>query len=91
MLLAHADCHLVLIDIQEKLLPAMADAAGVTVSVRLMADAFDIELDEIRFFREFVLSDSSFETSGGLSIKPGVVESFADLPQVHCYMARPKR
>lgn len=59
--------------------------------VRFMADAYDIELDEIRFFREFVLSDSSFETSGGLSIKPGVVESFADLPQVHGYMARPKR
>ena len=39
--------------------------------VRFMADAHDIELDEIRFFREFVLSDSSFETSGGLSIKPG--------------------
>lgn len=36
-----------------------------------MAEAYGIELDEIRSFRESALSDSSFETSGGMSIKPG--------------------
>ena len=41
--------------------------------VRFMADAFDIKLDDIRFFREHVLAETSFETSGGLSIKSGQI------------------
>ena len=39
MLLTHADCHLVFIDIQEKLLPAMADSAGVLRNAVKLASA----------------------------------------------------
>ena len=39
MLLTHADCHLVLIDIQEKLLPAMAGSAGVLANAVKLATA----------------------------------------------------
>ena len=41
--------------------------------VRFMADAFDIKLDDIQFFREHAMAETSFETSGGLSIKPGQI------------------
>ena len=39
MLLTHADCHLVIIDIQDKLLPAMADSAGVLANAVKLASA----------------------------------------------------
>jgi nicotinamidase-related amidase len=39
MLLSHTDCHLVIIDIQEKLLPAIADSAGVLANAVKLATA----------------------------------------------------
>lgn len=41
--------------------------------VKFMAEAYDLKLDEIRHFRESALASSSFETTGGLSIKPGQI------------------
>mgnify|MGYP001593241104 CR=1 FL=1 len=41
--------------------------------VKFMADAYGLKLDEIRHFREHALSKSTFDTSGGLSIKPGQI------------------
>ncbi len=39
MLLTHTDCHLVIVDIQEKLLPAMAGSAGVLRNALRLAAA----------------------------------------------------
>lgn len=41
--------------------------------VKFMAEAYNVKIDEIRHFRESAVAETSFETSGGQSIKPGQI------------------